>query len=466
MARLIMPEDFGMVAMVTAVTHFADQFRTLGLAQSTIQKKDLTQGQISAMFWINLGIGALLTLAVAAGAPLIAWFYKEPALMGIALASSLAFVLNGANVQHTALLNRQMMLGRLATVEIVSVAGSSLAGVLGAWNGMGYWALVLMNISLPAIRGLMLWFATGWRPSVILRGTGIRKMLSFGAGVSGFNVVNYFSRNLDNVLIGRFAGKQQLGYYAKAYSLLLLPIAQIRTPLINVGIPALSALQDDPERYRRYYVKIVGTIGFLSMPLVAWMIVGAPDVIRILLGERWMPASELFAILGIVAFIQAPLTAARGLPMLTTGQGRKYFLFGVVNSLLVVGGFAAGLPWGARGVAWGYVVATYVAIPPTSAWCLNGTPVSPRHAWRATWPSMLLAGLVGAAAWAIRRGIHGAMGDGLFTATISLAATALALGVILGLTVWARPEFRHEVVALLRKKKARTASAGPSEEEP
>lgn len=460
MARLLLPKDYGLVGMVTALTNFADQFRSLGLSQATIQKRNLTQEQISAMFWINMIVGAILSLIVAASGPVMAWFYKEPALTGIAVASSFSFVLSGINVQHTALLQRQMLMGRLAYVEVISFAGSSAMGVAAAFAGMGYWALVILNLAHPAIRSILLWHVTGWRPSWVLRGAGIRGMLAFGAGVSGFNIVNYFSRNLDKVIIGRTVGKEPLGYYSKAYTLLLLPITQIRTPLINVGIPALAALQNDPERYRRYYEKILSAISFLSMPVVAWMIVSAPDIIRVLLGERWLPAAELFAILGIVAFIQAPLTAARGLPILSTGQGNKYFLFGVVTAVITVCGFIAGSPWGVRGVAWGYVAATYITIPPTSAWCLRGSPVRPWNAWRATWPSALLSGLVGLAVWAIRLGIHLYWPEGsLVSAIASLAATGLALAVIMGAAIGIFPGLRREIAALLFRKKRPSSAA-------
>lgn len=403
LARLLLPSDFGLISMVMALMAFAGQFRELGLSQATIQRRDLSHEQVSAMFWINVGVGLLLTFVVLGCAPMISWFYGDPRLTTIAAALSLAFVFDGANVQHQALLQRQILFGRLAVVDVGAVAASSLIGVAGAWAGWNYWALVWMNLSYPLLRALGLWFATGWVPGFHLLGTGVRGLLRFGAGVTGFNILNYFSRNLDRVLVGRAEGSEVLGYYTKAYQLLLLPITQLRTPLINVGIPALSALQDEPERYGRYYEKMIALLAFLSMPLVAWMIVCSEDIIRLLLGARWLPAAELFAVLGLVALVQAPVSAARSMPMISTGQGGRFFKFGIANAISITAGFLIGMQWGVKGIAWGYVAATYIMIPPTLPWCLRGSPVTWRTAGKAMLPGMAAAATVGGTAWVLRR---------------------------------------------------------------
>ncbi len=463
LARLLAPQDYGLVAMVSALTALADQFRDMGLSQATIQQRDIKHEQVSALFWINVGIGALLTLVVAASAPLVARFYNEPRLTLITITSSLSFTLGGLNVQHQALLQRQMMYGRLAAVNVASVAGSSLIAVLCAFAGMNYWALVCMNLSHPAIRGLGLWLSTGWRPGLFLRRSGTRSMLRFGAGVSGFNVVNYFSRNLDNILIGKINGTQALGYYSKAYQLLLLPILQIRTPLLNVGIPALSALQDEPERYRRYYRGVVGLLAFLSMPLIAWMIVCAEEIVRIFLGPRWMPSVPLFAVLGLVSLVQAPITAIRGLPLLSLGRGRKYFQFGLITAIVTSVSFLVGIRWGTMGLAWSYVISTYALIPLTTPWCLRGSPVSWRDALKAIMPGASAAVAVGVAAGVIRRYFHTMRGDAeitLATATQILLATATAAGFILFIWVLVQPTIRRGLVDQIRRWAAPNAVGG------
>lgn len=461
MARLILPEDFGLVSMVTALTHLADQFRDLGLSQATIQKKDLKRDQVSAVFWINVIIGGALTLVLSALAPLIARFYHEPKLIWVTVASSLAFLFSGFNVQPQALLQRQLMYGRLAVVDVSAVLVSSILGLWAGYAGMKHWAVVVLNISYPVARGVGLWWATRWIPSFRLRGTGIRAMLRFGAGVSGFNILNYFSRNLDRVLIGRSVGSADLGYYAKAYQLLLLPIMQLRTPMINVGIPALSALQNDPVRYRRYYRSIVALLALASMPLVMWMIVCSEEIIHLFLGPRWIPSARIFSILGIVALVQAPATTILSLPMLTLGQSRKYFLFGVVNSVVISAGFLIGIRWGTVGVAWSYVVTTYLLLIPTVFWSTAGSPVSWRDAVEAVLPGVGASAAVWGIVWGLRRVLLSTVGGGSssgLSALVVLLVTGCAAALLTAGVLWGMPTMRMMIRSAILARFRRNSS--------
>lgn len=448
MARLILPEDFGLVSMVTALTHLADQFRDLGLSQATIQKKDLHRDQVSAVFWINVIIGGALTLVLSALAPLVARFYHEPKLIWVTVASSLAFLFSGFTVQPQALLQRQLMYGRLAVVDVSAVLVSSILGLWAGYAGMKHWAVVVLNVSYPLVRGAGLWWATRWNPSFRLRGTGVRSMLRFGAGVSGFNILNYFSRNLDRILIGRYMGTVDLGYYTKAYQLLLLPISQLRTPMINVGIPALSALQNDPVRYRRYYRSIVALLALASMPLVMWMIVCSEEIVRIFLGPRWISSARIFSVLGIVALVQAPASAISSLPMLTMGKSRKYFLYGVMIAGVTTAGFLIGIRWGTMGVVWSYVATTYLLLVPTVFWGTNGSQVSWRDAVEAVLPGVGASAAVLGIVWWLRRVLLSTVGGWAsagFSALIVLFVTGCVAVLLTAAVLWGMPTMRSMV---------------------
>lgn len=181
------------------------------------------------------------------------------------------------------------------------VLGGTVAAtaVVSAWYGAGYWALVMMSLTSAITTTVGVWVMCGWRPGPLVRHSGVRSLLAFGGHMTGSNVLIYFTRNLDNLLIGRYWGAQQLGLYAKAYQLLLMPLQQINAPISSVAIPTLSCLQSDPQGYVAYYRKAIMLIAGLGMPIVAFLFVAADKVILTLLGSQWMSAVIIFRVLAL-----------------------------------------------------------------------------------------------------------------------------------------------------------------------
>jgi O-antigen/teichoic acid export membrane protein len=400
MARLLTPQDFGLIGMVLTATHFAKLFKDIGLSMATVQRAEITHDQVSLMFWVNVAIGVGLTVVTAASAPLVARFYGEPKLVWITAALSLSFLFSASAIQHQALMRRQMKFGPLAVLYVGSIGLSVGVGIASALAGLGYWSLVLRNLSQPLIYMIGTWWMTPWMPGRLRLRVGGRSLLAFGAHITAFNVLNYFTRNVDKILIGKRWGVEELGYYAQAYKVLLFPINQIRQPFLSVGIPALSALQNQPEEYRRYYRNIIGAISLLSMPLVGLLFVCADSIILLFLGRPWLPAAAIFRWLALVALIQPAVTAGRGLPMLSTGQGRRYFVFGLVNAAVTVAFFFAGIPWGAVGVAIGYVVSNLMLSVALTEWCMRGSPLRASDFFGGVWRPLAsaLTAIAGAAA--------------------------------------------------------------------
>lgn len=374
MARLLNPDDFGIIAMVATITGFAKVFKDLGLSMSTIQREKINHAQVSTIFWINVAIGVLLMIVVAVLSPLAAWFYKMPQLVWVMIVISTTFLFGGLSVQHQALLNRQMKFEKIAIVNVLSMTIGVLAAIYAAKHGFNYWALVVNSIVSSGVLAVGLWFASGWLPGLPVRGVGVRSMLEFGMNITGFNVINYFARNLDNILLGRFCGATTLGLYSKAYQLLMLPISNLRIPLNNVALPNLSRLQNDSENYRVYYNKYISILSFISMPIVVLMFVCSDNIIMVILGSEWIGASGLFKILALVAFIQ-PIASSRGLVLLSLGQGRRYLRWGVINAIATIMAFAVGIYWGAKGVAFAYVAENYIILLPSLWYVYKDTPI-------------------------------------------------------------------------------------------
>ena len=374
LARLLLPEDYGLIGMVTVIINFAGLFKDLGLSTATIQKSEINHKQVSTLFWINFVISCATALVVAALAPVVASFYKEPRLTWITLALASSFIFSGLTVQHQALLKRRMSFTSLAKIEIISMLVGVVTAMISAWYGLGYWALVLMQIATSIANAVGVWVACSWRPGVPLLRSGIRSMLAFGGNMTGFNIVNYFSRNLDNILIGQYWGPQQLGLYAQAYKLLLLPINQINGPITSVALPALSSLQSEPEKYRRYYYKAILLITTLGMPIVGFMFASADKVILLILGQQWLGAVPIFRFLMPAAFI-GTFNVATGWAYTSLGRTDRQFHSGIVTSTINVLIFLISVRWGAIGVAAAYGLSRPIILLPLIIHCYSKTPL-------------------------------------------------------------------------------------------
>ena len=374
LARLLTPDDYGLIGMATVITGFVEYFKDLGLSAATIQRSQINHQQVSTLFWINFGVGCLMTVAVALIAPAIANFYQEPRLETITLGLAANFVFSGLTVQHQALLRRQMEFTKLAIIEIMAMAMGVLTAIIAAYYGLNYWALVLMLMATAITNVIGVWLACDWRPGLPKWDSQVGSMLSYGGNLTGFGIVNYFSRNLDNVLIGRRWGSQQLGLYAQAYKLLLLPIQQINNPITSVAMPTLSSLQTDPLRYCRYYYKAILLITTTGMPIVAFMFATADRVILLMLGQQWLGAVPLFRFLMPAAFV-GTFNVAGGWVYQSLGRTDRQFRIGTVMAIITSTIFLISVNWGAVGVAAAYGITQPLLTTIGIAYSYRDTPL-------------------------------------------------------------------------------------------
>lgn len=353
LARLLRPQDFGLLAMVTSVTAFVNIFKDLGLSNATVQRTEITHEQISFLFWVNVVLSLGVTLVVVALAPFITWFYHEPRLFKITLVLSLNFVFSGLTVQHQALLRRQMEFKALAVRDVIAMASGIAVGITLAWLGFGYWSLVAVPLTTTIAGSILVWTICTWRPGSFRRGVGARAMLAFGGHLTASNVLNYFSRNFDNVLIGRVLGSSPLGIYTKAYGLLMLPIAQINMPMASVLLPGLSRLQSDPAEYGKLFIGAVRAIGLVTVPIVVFSVFLTRDVVLVLLGRKWLSVVPVFQLLAPAALFGAISFAPNWLCQ-SLGRSRRQLHYALVSAPICVAGFIVGIKWGIAGVAASY----------------------------------------------------------------------------------------------------------------
>ena len=446
LARLVTPEDYGLVTMIVAITGLIERLLTVGLRTATIQRRELNNAQVSALFWITISLGTLATGVFALSAQFIAGFYGQDELVPVALAMSSVFLLSTAGTQHVALLERELRFSLLAVMEIAAIAVAAVVAVIAAMLGLGYWAIALLHVVQPAVRGCFGWFGTGWVPALPRDRNDLGELLSFGAYQTFFQVLVYLSQNVDNVLIGREVGAASLGVYSRAYALLLMPIRQLQAPLHRVAIPTLSRLQDQPERFRRFYRTGLSATAHTAIPLILVMAVAADDVIWVALGDQWTEAGPIFRVLAF-AGLATVIGHANGWLYVSLGRVRRQAVWGLIVHPILIGSFFIGLPGGALGVATAYTIARWVTLPASLAMATHGTPVAFADAIRSVWRPAVVASVAYAGAWAVREGGAGWPVFG------SLSATGLAFGVVyMGVLVsWpaARSEFK-QLVGLVR----------------
>jgi PST family polysaccharide transporter len=388
LARLLTPQDYGLIAMVAVVVNFSYPFRNLGLSAATMQRAEINNKQVSNLFWVNVGLSVAAMLVTGAVAPAIAWFFGEPRLVWITLALAGGFIFGGLTVQHEALLKRQMRFISIAANEISSMLIGTTVAISLAWKGFGYWALVWSQLAIGASYAIGVWLVCRWRPRLPARNSGVRSMLAFGRNLTGFNVLNYVARNIDNLLIGRYWGAQQLGVYARAYQLLLLPLDQIIAPIDGVAVSALSRLADNPDRYRQAYLRMLEKLAMLTMPAMALMIITSDWLVRVMLGPQWLETGRIFALLGIIGLVE-PVSSTMGWLLISQGRTHHILQWGLIDATVSIVSIIAGLPWGAVGVAGSYALVGLCIRKPFQFWFVNRVgPVRTSEFYRAIIPSV------------------------------------------------------------------------------
>jgi O-antigen/teichoic acid export membrane protein len=377
LARLLDPKDFGLVGMVAAFTGVLNLFRDFGLSSATVQRTTVTDEQISTLFWINVLVGVILGLLLMAMAPVVVRFYHEPHLFWVTIVLATSFMLNGAGVQHTALLERQMRFTALATIDIISLVLSTFIGIGLAVAGFGYWALVTSAVSIPLVGTLCLWWTTGWIPGRPRSQVGLRSMMRFGGGFTLGNLIVYIAYNLEKVLLGRFWGADAVGIYGRAYQLVNIPTENINSSVWAVAFSGLSRVRTDPARFKSYFLRGYSLVLALTVPMTIGAALFAKDLILLLLGPKWHGAVDIFRLLTPTMLIFALINPLAWLVFSLGMVGRNLKVV-LVLAPLVIAGYAIGLPYGPKGVALGYsTVMTLWAIPHI-AWCVHGTVVSLR----------------------------------------------------------------------------------------
>jgi O-antigen/teichoic acid export membrane protein len=366
LARLLTPTDYGLIGMAMVIMGFLALFTDFGTGMAVVQHENLREEQLSSIFWLNIAIGLSFCVLLIAISPLAASFYGEPILILMISVMAIGFPVASLRVVHESLFRRRLEFDIIVKSNVVATTSAGLIGIGAALLGWGVWALVAQHLAQSLVSTGILWISSPWRPKLRFASADIRQIAGFSGNLMGFNIVNYFARNADYLLIGRVLGTVPLGLYTLAYRLMLYPISNISGVMVQALFPAFSRMQSDPKRLSHAYIRACKYLALLTFPLMAGMSLMAGEVIIVVFGPNWVDATTTLRVLALVGLFQ-PLVSLYGSVILALGYSSWYFRWGLIISAVMCISFAIGLPWGINGVATSYLLAqiitTIVGIP-------------------------------------------------------------------------------------------------------
>jgi O-antigen/teichoic acid export membrane protein len=446
LARRIPPPIYGLVGMAVLVTTLLETIRDVGTGTALIRERELPDELASTAFWLNCCTGIVVTLLVIAMSWPAAYFFRQPQVARILQFLSVSFFFGALGVVPTAVLNRAMQFRKVAVAQTTGAVCGTASAIAIALAGGKVSALVAASLVMSFVTTVTVWILSPMRVRAVFNVADARRILSFGLHLTGSHVMNYFSRNADNVLVGRYLGSAPLGYYQMGYMLMQMPLYNFTNMLAQVTYPALSRFHEDHARFRAAYLRTSSLISLVTFPLMLGLGVTAQPFVRVFLGPKWLPVATLLMVFGPLGALQS-LTGTLNLVFNTQGRTDLLFRWQIFASICYVGSFVVGLRWGILGVAISYSIVWTLLMVPMFAIPFRLVGLSLRDFVRALWPtawcSLVMTAV--AIAWLIglaRLGIHNAM--------IQLVSTvAIGAGVYIALVMWQRPPVLSDLVMAL-----------------
>ena len=428
--------------------------RDVGTSQALIREREMSDELASTIFWLNCMLGLTVGLLVVLAAYPAARFFHEPQLVRVLQVLSIWFFLGAISVVPTALLSRAMEFKKLALAQTAGAICGTTVAIIVALAGGKVWSLVAGTLTTVFSTTIGLWILAPVKLKAVFRRNDARRILSFGLHLSGFHVFNYFSRNADNLLVGRFLGSIPLGYYQMGYMLMTYPLQNFALTITQVAYPAMSKFHDDHARVRAAYLRMSALVALVTVPVMLGLAVTAPSFVRVLLGPRWMPVATLLVIFAPLGALQS-IYATVGLIFTTQGRTDLQFRWMMFASVLYVLSFIVGLRWGIMGVAGCYAIVWTLLMVPSFMIPFRLVKLSGRTFLRVLWPSIWMSVVMSACAGAWRLGLHRL---GIFNPFVDLLSTVfVGVVVYVALVLWQKPPVLSELAMVLEGTSFRAA---------
>ena len=364
LARLLAPEDYGLMAMVAVALGFASVFSDLGVNSAYVQRQDVTLAQRSSLFWLNIAMGGGLTLLVLICSRLIAGFFGDARLTPLLMIASMHFVVSALGQQVKMTAEKALDFRPIALIEIISAAFAFAAAVIAAYAGLGVYALILGSIINAAVSTVLAWLflSCGWRPMCRLQWADVRSFLGFGGALVANNIVNEVNRSIDLLLGGRMLAASALGLYSLPRQVVFHIQGMVNPIITRVGFPLIAQVQADIPKVRSIYLKTLNMTAATNAPLYVGIAFFAPEVVSIMLGDKWLSVTDLLRLLAIWGFLRSTGNPVGSL-LLGMGRADLALKWNLAMLCLLAPVLWIGSHYGTFGLAWsllGFTAVTFI----------------------------------------------------------------------------------------------------------
>ena len=429
-ARLLTPDDFGLFAILMIFVNFLLMFADMGTAAALIHIKNPSQKLLSSVFFFNLLIGMTLCLLLVLLSGPIALFFENPPLKELLGLISINFVIVSLGIVQKARYEKELDFKNLTLIESASVLVGITAGIAAAFKGLGVYSLVIQTLTTSTLAVLLIWIIAKWRPLFYFSLSDIKSIWGYTANLSAFNFVNYFARNADNFLIGKFLSSSALGVYSLAYSIMLYPLQNISRVLLRILFPAFSHIRDDNEKFKKAYLRTIFFIALVSFPVMVGLIVTADTLVAILFGDKWENLAVILMILAPVGILQS-IGTTNGSIYMAKGNTKLLLKVGIWSTIVTVIFFIGGIFFGVEGVALSYLLSNLLLFYPVFKVSWGQIELSVSEGVATLMPLLIIASLMGLGVWLLEMLLQPlALSPLLLLAVLVLGGIFLYLGLI------------------------------------
>ena len=392
-ARLLMPEDFGIMALLTFFTSLSSVIVDSGFSQTLIRKERPSAADYSSVFLFNLVISAVLYVLLVLTAPAVADFYDKPVIADIAPVLFLLLPLNALCVIQNTIYTRKFRFGLLSKITFASSLAGGITAVAMALAGCGIWSLVGQRLAIMASKALMLWLLSDWRPSARVSFAPVAAMAPFSFRLLATDMISALYNNIAQMFIGKIYSTDALGYFNQAQKFKDLPVTSTMQSVQSVTYPALSKIGNDERKLAESYRQIIMITAFMMFPVMVGIIAVADDMFALLLGEKWMPTVPYLRILCLTGLFQ-PLAIISYNILKVKSDGRIILWLELLKKTIMTATLAATIPHSVAAVAWGLTAMSLVEFVVNFAASTRYSSLSALRATRTLLPVIVITALM------------------------------------------------------------------------
>ena len=355
LARLLLPEQYGFIGMLTIFFAVAQTFIDSGFGAALIQRKSITEKDTSSIFYFNILIGIITAGCLCGIAPWVADFYNQPVLSPLLRVMSLVMVINAFSLVQNILLTKAIDFKAQTKVTLIASILSGIIGIGMAWQGFGVWSLAAQQLSDAALRGILLWIFNSWRPEWLFSFQSLREMFGFGSKLLASGLLNTIFDNIYLIVIGKLFSPADLGFFTRANNLQQFPSQTLSRMVSRVAFPVFSSIQDDPGRVRRGMKKALTIIVLLNFPLMIGLAVVARPLVIVLLTEKWLPCVPYLQLLCLVGLL-FPLHLINLNVLQALGRSDLFLRLEIIKKILVILNISITWHWGITVMIMGQII--------------------------------------------------------------------------------------------------------------